>query len=70
MHIAQYKNDGQGDHFYDLNMSNALYDHPLYRVKVELIPTDERVSLAYDRAKLVLQTYGEHGVHSAASYLT
>lgn len=40
-------------------MSNNLYDHPLYRVKVELLSSNERVSLAYARAKLVIETYGK-----------
>lgn len=38
-------------------MDNQLYSHPLFNTKTELLSTDERVSLAYQRAKVVMQTY-------------
>lgn len=50
-------------------MSNTLYDHPLYRVKVELMSIDERISLAYARAKLILETYSKWISLSASSVL-
>jgi len=38
-------------------MDNQLYSHPLFKVKTELLSTDERVTLTYQRAKLVMNTY-------------
>ncbi|KAF8228423.1 acyl-CoA oxidase [Tricholoma matsutake] len=38
-------------------MATELYLHPLFQSKVEHLSTDERVSLSYQRARLVMQTY-------------
>ncbi|KAJ3509212.1 hypothetical protein NLJ89_g5345 [Agrocybe chaxingu] len=38
-------------------MNNQLYSHPLFKAKTELLPTDERVAITYQRARLVMQTY-------------
>ncbi|KAF5339568.1 hypothetical protein D9611_011500 [Ephemerocybe angulata] len=38
-------------------MVNALYRHPLFLQRAELLTPDERVSLSYQRAKLMMQTY-------------
>ncbi|KAF9465926.1 acyl-CoA oxidase [Collybia nuda] len=38
-------------------MANQLYLHPLFQAKVELLSPDERVSLSYKRARLVMQTH-------------
>ncbi|TFK37092.1 acyl-CoA oxidase [Crucibulum laeve] len=38
-------------------MDNQLYLHPLFQTKVELLSADERVSISYQRARLVMQTY-------------
>ncbi|PPQ88194.1 hypothetical protein CVT25_005159 [Psilocybe cyanescens] len=38
-------------------MNNQLYLHPLFTVRSELLSPDEQVSLSYQRAKLVMQTY-------------
>jgi hypothetical protein len=40
-------------------MASELYHHPLFQVKVEHLSPDERISLSYQRARLVLQTYCE-----------
>ncbi|KAJ7239276.1 acyl-CoA oxidase [Mycena rebaudengoi] len=37
--------------------SSELAQHPLFRVQVEHLSTDERVALTYKRAELVLKTY-------------
>ena len=39
---------------------NELYRHPLFKAKAELLSIDERVSLAYKRAGLVLRTHRNH----------
>ncbi|GLB41016.1 putative acyl-CoA dehydrogenase NM domain-like protein [Lyophyllum shimeji] len=38
-------------------MANELYRHPLFQTRVELLSPDERVSISYQRAKLLMQTY-------------
>ncbi|KAG5652552.1 hypothetical protein H0H81_004613 [Sphagnurus paluster] len=38
-------------------MSTELYLHPLFQTRVELLSPDERVSVSYQRAKLLMQTY-------------
>ncbi|KAF4610262.1 hypothetical protein D9613_010657 [Agrocybe pediades] len=38
-------------------MVNQLYSHPLFNVRTELLSRDEQVSLSYQRARLVMQTY-------------
>ncbi|KAG6865453.1 hypothetical protein C0991_002376 [Blastosporella zonata] len=38
-------------------MTSQLHLHPLFRTKAELLSVDERVSLSYQRARLLLQTY-------------
>ncbi|KAJ3763918.1 acyl-CoA oxidase [Lentinula raphanica] len=38
--------------------SNSLHNHPLFKIRNELLSKDESVSLAYKRARLVVQTYG------------
>ncbi|KAI5981544.1 acyl-CoA oxidase [Pisolithus albus] len=38
-------------------MSNQLNCHPLFTVRTEFLSADERVSLSYKRARLVVQTY-------------
>ncbi|KAG6831551.1 hypothetical protein H0H92_009470 [Tricholoma furcatifolium] len=38
-------------------MASLLHLHPLFQTKVELLSTDERVALSYQRARLLLQTY-------------
>ncbi|KAF5366570.1 hypothetical protein D9758_008981 [Tetrapyrgos nigripes] len=37
--------------------SNELYNHPLFRVRNELLTKDESVALSYKRARLVLRTH-------------
>ncbi|KAJ3757330.1 acyl-CoA oxidase [Lentinula raphanica] len=37
--------------------SNKLYEHPLFKIRNEHLSKDESVSLAYKRARLVVQTY-------------
>ncbi|KIK57425.1 hypothetical protein GYMLUDRAFT_86860 [Collybiopsis luxurians FD-317 M1] len=37
--------------------SNKLYEHPLFKVRNEHLSKDESVSLAYQRARLVVRTY-------------
>ncbi|KAF8154610.1 acyl-CoA oxidase [Crassisporium funariophilum] len=44
-------------------MQNQLFLHPLFTAKTELLHADERVSLSYQRAKLVLQTYRQCHVY-------
>ncbi|KAH0828679.1 acyl-CoA oxidase [Lanmaoa asiatica] len=39
------------------NVSNGLFLHPLFTIRTEFLSVDERVSLSYERAKLVVQTY-------------
>lgn len=41
-------------------MQNQLHSHPLFTIKSELLPHDERVALTYQRAKLVLQTHSSY----------
>jgi hypothetical protein len=38
-------------------MAHALLSHPLFQIKDELLPNDERVALSYKRAKLVLLSF-------------
>lgn len=38
-------------------MDNHLHQHPLFQLKVEHLDKDERVSLSYQRARLLMQTY-------------
>jgi hypothetical protein len=38
-------------------MATELHLHPLFQLKVEHLSRDERVSLSYQRARLVVQTY-------------
>ncbi|KAF7419419.1 hypothetical protein PC9H_002009 [Pleurotus ostreatus] len=38
-------------------MDNHLQQHPLFQIKVEHLDKDERVSLSYQRARLLMQTY-------------
>ncbi|KAG2004677.1 acyl-CoA oxidase [Coprinopsis cinerea AmutBmut pab1-1] len=38
-------------------MNNQLFRHPLFQCRPELLSTDERVSLSYQRARLLMQTY-------------
>ncbi|KAH6904274.1 acyl-CoA oxidase [Coprinopsis sp. MPI-PUGE-AT-0042] len=38
-------------------MDNQLYLHPLFQCHPELMSRDERVSLSYQRARLLMQTY-------------
>lgn len=38
-------------------MANHLPHHPLFTTRVEFLPTDERVSLSYQRARLLMHTY-------------
>jgi len=40
------------------HMSNMLSRHPLFTTRTEFLPVDGRISLSYQRAKLVMQTYG------------
>ncbi|KAE9402542.1 acyl-CoA oxidase [Gymnopus androsaceus JB14] len=37
--------------------SNKLYEHPLFTIRNEYLSKDESVSLAYQRARLLLRTY-------------
>jgi acyl-CoA oxidase len=39
-------------------MSNMLSRHPLFTTRSELLSVNKRISLSYQRAKLVIQTYG------------
>ena len=38
-------------------MDNQLYQHSLFLQNVELLRTDEKISLSYQRVKLIVQTY-------------
>lgn len=38
-------------------MVSNLYLHPMFRMHVEHLAANERVSLSYQRAKLVMKTY-------------
>lgn len=38
---------------------SRLYNHWTYTTRPELLPVDERVKLAYDRAKQITLTWGE-----------
>ncbi|KAK0212238.1 acyl-CoA oxidase [Desarmillaria ectypa] len=40
-----------------MNNNSTLAKHPLFRIQVEKLTTDERVALAYKRAKLMLSTH-------------
>lgn len=40
-----------------LIMDNQLYNHPSFSTRSEFLPVDERVLLAYDRAKAVLRAW-------------
>ncbi len=40
-----------------MNSQSTLAKHPLFRIQVEKLATDERVALAYKRAKLMLSTH-------------
>lgn len=35
-----------------------LYDHPLFRIRAEELPVDDRIRLSYQRAKLAATSYG------------
>ncbi|KAH0828639.1 acyl-CoA oxidase [Lanmaoa asiatica] len=39
------------------NMLNGLSHHPLFKIRTEFLSVDESISLSYQRAKLVVQTY-------------
>src|ERR1700733_10632764 len=41
-------------------MTSELHLHPLFQSRTELLSADERVSLSYQRARLVMQTYRKH----------
>ena len=41
---------------------NILPRHPLFTIRTEFLSVDERVLLSYQRAKLVMQTYGASNV--------
>lgn len=41
-----------------LIMDSRLYDHQVFSVRSEFLSVDERVLLAYDRAKAVLRAWG------------
>ncbi|OBZ76904.1 Acyl-coenzyme A oxidase-like protein [Grifola frondosa] len=48
-----------------------ISNHPLYRLRAEFLTNDERVALAYQRAKLVLDTYklcAEDILHCSPKY--
>ncbi|TCD62137.1 hypothetical protein EIP91_007289 [Steccherinum ochraceum] len=38
-------------------MDSKLYEHPLFTVRHELLSTEDRLRVTYERAKLVVQTY-------------
>jgi hypothetical protein len=38
-------------------MAEKLHLHPLFQIKAELLPNEERVALSYKRAKLVLLSF-------------
>ncbi|KAK0454282.1 acyl-CoA oxidase [Armillaria borealis] len=40
-----------------MNSQSTVAKHPLFRIQVEKLTTDERVALAYKRAKLMLSTH-------------
>jgi hypothetical protein len=40
-------------------MDNTLYNHPLYKTRSELLENQQRVILAYERAKAVAKTWSE-----------
>ena len=41
-------------------MENQLYNHPAFTTRAEFLSVDERVALAYQRAKAVLRAWGTH----------
>lgn len=40
-------------------MDNKLYEHPLFTVRHELLSTEERIRVTYERAHLVIQTWSK-----------
>ncbi|KAH8102913.1 hypothetical protein BXZ70DRAFT_758724 [Cristinia sonorae] len=38
-------------------MANKLYEHPLFRIRHELLSPEDRIQVTYERAKLVVKTW-------------